>query len=301
MMKLGMHVDNWRHLDVSYQVPCEFAKDHGLKYVEFGTIDGDYFIQALGYNPHIPLHSDPLRLKKYLDSLGLKMSQLDAAYPMSCPEGQYRGIPYTIDAIQFAQAVGCPCVDTTDGASKPDGYTDDEVMVLIKQYYRVVLEWAESHEIIINVEPHGPYTTNPDTMERILSFFDSPWLRMNFDTGNTFIAGQDPVKFLKRFRHKLSHCHIKDVSESLARAAAARRRASPPPWWPSAKASTPTTSPAASNCSRRRSGTASCPSSAKPPRARSSRASTGCESRSPGRDETHCGLMIADCGFDSPR
>ncbi len=33
------------------------------------------------------------------------------------------------------------------------------------------------------------------------------------------LDGQDPVKFLKRFRHKLSHCHIKDVSEALARAA----------------------------------------------------------------------------------
>ncbi|MHC4477613.1 MAG: sugar phosphate isomerase/epimerase family protein [Planctomycetota bacterium] len=217
-MKLGMHVDNWRHLDVTYEVPCRFAKDHGLDYVEFGTIDGDYFIQALGYNPHIPLHSDPLKLKGYLDSMGLKVSQLDAAYPMSCPEGQYRGIGYTVRSIQFAKALGCPCVDTTDGGRKPEGYTDQEVMVLIKQYYRVVLEWAQRYDMIINVEPHGPYTTNPDTMEQILSFHDSPYLRMNFDTGNAFIAGQDPVKFLNRFRDKVSHCHIKDVSEELAEA-----------------------------------------------------------------------------------
>jgi inosose dehydratase len=218
MLKLGMHVDNWRHFDVTYEVPCQFAKDHEMEYIEFGTIDGDYFVQALGYNPHITLHSDPLKLKSYLDSLGLKTSQLDAAYPMSCPEGQYRGIGYTIRTIQFAKGLGCPCVDTTDGGRKPEGYTDDEVMVLMKQYYRVVLEWAESHDIIINVEPHGPYTTNPDTMEQILSFSDSPYLRMNMDTGNTFIAGQDPVAFLRRFRDKLSHCHIKDVSEELAKA-----------------------------------------------------------------------------------
>jgi sugar phosphate isomerase/epimerase len=218
MLKLGMHVDNWRHFDVPYQVPCEFAKEHGIEYVEFGTIDGDYFIEALGFNPHITLHSDPLKLKRYVDSLGLKVSQLDAAYPMSCPEGQFRGIGYTLRTIQFARALGCPCVDTTDGARKPDGYTDDEVMALIKQYYRVVLEWAERYDMIINVEPHGPYTTNPDTMERILSFFDSPYLRLNLDTGNTFIAGQDPVKFLRRFRDKVSYCHIKDVSEQLAKA-----------------------------------------------------------------------------------
>ncbi|MHC4463519.1 MAG: sugar phosphate isomerase/epimerase family protein [Planctomycetota bacterium] len=218
MIKLSMHVDNWRHLDVSYDVPCKFASDHDMEYVEFGTIDGDYFVQALGYNPHIPLHSDPMKLKDYLDSMGLKVSQLDAAYPMSCPEGQYRGIGYTIRAIQFAKAIGCPCVDTTDGGRKPEGYTDEEVMVLMKQYYRVVLEWAQRYDMIINVEPHGPYTTNPDTMEQILNFYDSPYLRMNFDTGNVFIAGQDPVEFLRRFRDKVSHCHIKDVSKELAEA-----------------------------------------------------------------------------------
>jgi len=218
MIHIGMHVDNWRHQDTPLKVPCEFAQRQGLKHIELGTIWGDYFVHSLGYNPHVPLHVDPLRLKSYLDGLGLQVSQIDAAYPISFPEGQYRGIPYTIDAIKFARTIGCPCVDTTDGATRPTGYTDDEVMILIKQYYRVILEWAESHEIIINVEPHGPYTTNPDTMEQILSMFDSPYLRMNFDTGNTFIAGNDPVKFLDRFKHKVTHVHIKDVSESLAKA-----------------------------------------------------------------------------------
>ena len=84
-----------------------------MEYVEFGTIDGDYFIQALGYNPHIPLHSDPLKLKTYLDSMGLKVSQLDAAYPMSYPEGQHRWIGYTTRAIRLAKALHCPCLDTT--------------------------------------------------------------------------------------------------------------------------------------------------------------------------------------------
>jgi sugar phosphate isomerase/epimerase len=41
---------------------------------------------------------------------------------------------------------------------------------------------------------------------------------MNMDTGNTFIAGQDPVAFLERFKDKVNHVHIKDVSPSLAAA-----------------------------------------------------------------------------------
>jgi sugar phosphate isomerase/epimerase len=39
---------------------------------------------------------------------------------------------------------------------------------------------------------------------------------MNMDTGNTFIAGQDPVAFLRQFVARVSHVHIKDVSETLA-------------------------------------------------------------------------------------
>lgn len=91
-------------------------------------------------------------------------------------------------------------------------------MDLMKSEYESILEVAEAHKVIVNIEPHGYFTTRPEMMERMLAFCDSPYLRMNMDTGNTFIAGQDPVAFLQRFLGKVSHVHIKDVSESLAKA-----------------------------------------------------------------------------------
>ena len=39
------------------------------------------------------------------------------------------------------------------------------------------------------------------------------------DLGNSFIAGNDPLEYLKRFRKYLRHVHIKDVSPQLAAAA----------------------------------------------------------------------------------
>ena len=39
------------------------------------------------------------------------------------------------------------------------------------------------------------------------------------DTGNSFIAGHDPLEYLKTLRPYVSHCHIKDVSAGLAAAA----------------------------------------------------------------------------------
>jgi sugar phosphate isomerase/epimerase len=120
-------------------------------------------------------------------------------------------------AIAWAAQISCPCVDTTDGLHRPEGMSDQESLALMKRSYRQIMQVAEAHEITVNVEPHGYFTTNPDAMAEMLAFVDSPLLRMNMDTGNTFIAGRDPVAFLRRFITKVSHIHVKDVSESLAR------------------------------------------------------------------------------------
>jgi sugar phosphate isomerase/epimerase len=92
-------------------------------------------------------------------------------------------------------------------------------MALMKRSYEKIVEVAEAHEIVVNIEPHGHFTTRPEFMERMLAFADSKWLRMNMDTGNTFIAGQEPPQFLSRFIDRVSHVHLKDVSPSLAAAA----------------------------------------------------------------------------------
>ncbi|MBI3682309.1 MAG: TIM barrel protein [Acidobacteria bacterium] len=218
MIRLGMHSDNWRHLDKPFEVAVNAAVELGLDCIEFGVFDGQYFIQALGYSPHLPLSTDPAKLRRYLDSKGLQVSQIDAAYPLTSPDTGPYGVPYVRRAILFAEAIGCPCVDTTDGAAKPEGYTDEEILALMKHNLRLILETAEEHKVIVNVETHGPYTTNLETMRRIMGFFESEYLRVNFDTGNTYISGNDPLEFLKGVRKWVSHCHVKDVSAELAAA-----------------------------------------------------------------------------------
>ena len=86
-----------------------------------------------------------------------------------------------------------------------------------------ILKVAEAHGIIVNIEPHGYFTTNPDFLSEMLAFSDSPFLRLNLDTGNVFIAGQNPVAFVKRFLNRVDHLHLKDVSPSLAAAARGRQ------------------------------------------------------------------------------
>ena len=215
-MKIGFHTDAFNSSYFSFEACLQWAQKNKVHYIECGLIDGVSWIHGLGYQPHVALYEDPLLLRKKMESYGLQFSQVDAAYPLSGKDGPLRGVSYVLKSIQWANLIGCPCVDTTDGMHKPEGLTDSEAMDMMKRSYEQIIEVAEAHKIIVNIEPHGYFTTKPDMMERMLNFCDSPYLKMNMDTGNTFIAGQDPVEFLKRFTSRLGHVHIKDVSESLA-------------------------------------------------------------------------------------
>ena len=212
MIALGMHANNWRALGGNFRVAAEAAVRFGLSHIELSAIQTQHYVQALGYEPSVSLQSNPRALKRYLDQLGLTASQLDASFPMMGPEGSTFGVQYVQQAIRFAAELGCPMVDTADGESKPEGYSDEEVFRITCQNYRQCLCWAEDYGVIINVEPHGPYTTNGDFLQRLFSHFESEYLRFNFDTGNTLLGGQDPLQYLKRFRKYVSHCHIKDVA-----------------------------------------------------------------------------------------
>lgn len=216
MITLGIHTDNWRPLSLGFETACEKILAVGLRDIEFAVIHGQNFISALGYDPGVSLQSNPRALRRYLDRQGLTVSQIDGSYPLMGPDGSAFGVAYVQQSIRFAAELGCPMVDTVDGAAVIPGLSVDEVFRITCDNYRQCLRWAEDYEVILNVETHGPYTSNVEFLHRLFDHFDSEYLRFNLDTGNTFIAGHDPLAFCKEFRGYLTHCHIKDVAGSLS-------------------------------------------------------------------------------------
>jgi sugar phosphate isomerase/epimerase len=216
MIEIGFHTDAFNSSYWNFEQCLQWAQKNDVHYIECGTIDGVSWLHGLGYQPHVALWEDPVALRKKMDSYGVQFSQLDAAYPLSLPNADSLGTRYIINSIRWASLAGCTHIDTTDHMHKPAGLTDDQAMEMMKRIYGEVLETAVHYNMIINIEPHGYYTTKPDFMAQMLNFFDTPLLRMNMDTGNTFIAGQDPVAFLTRFKDRVSHVHVKDVSQTLA-------------------------------------------------------------------------------------
>ena len=217
-MKIGFHTDAFNSAYFNFEKCLQWAQTNGLHYIECGLIDGVSWIHGLGYQPHVALYEDPVLLRRKMEGYGVHFSQVDAAYPLSGKDGPLRGVPYVMKAIAWAAQAGSPCVDTTDGLHAPAGLADNEALDLMKRSYQQIIEVAEAHRITVNIEPHGYFTTNPEFMARMLAFCDSAYLRMNMDTGNTFVAGREPAEFLARFFDRLGHVHLKDVSASLAAA-----------------------------------------------------------------------------------
>jgi sugar phosphate isomerase/epimerase len=218
MMRIGFHTDAFNSSYWNFEKCLQWAQANNVHRIECGIIDGVSWIHGLGYQPHVALYEDPLLLRRKMEKYGVRFSQVDAAFPLSGKDGPLYGVPYVLKTIPWAKLAGCERIATTDGLHKPEGLSDSEAMEIMKRSYGQIIEVAEAYEITINIEVHGYFTTNPDMMAKMLAFCDSPYLRMNMDTGNTYIAGQDPVAFCERFKHKVTHAHIKDVSRSLAAA-----------------------------------------------------------------------------------
>ena len=215
-MKIGFHTDAFNSAYWNFEKCLAWAQQNDVHFIECGVIDGVSWIHGLGYQPHIALYEDPLLLRRKMENYGVRFSQVDAAFPLSGSDGPLYGVPYVLKTIPWAKHAGCPCIATTDGLHQPHNLTDAAALESMKRSYGQIIEVAEAYEITINIEVHGYFTTHPDRVAQMLDFCDSPYLRMNMDTGNTYIAGQDPVAFFQRFQDKVTHVHVKDVSQSLA-------------------------------------------------------------------------------------
>lgn len=217
-MRISFHTDAFNTSFKNFDFALDWARQNDVHNIECGLIDGPSWIQGLGYQPHVPLYLDPMELRKKMASYGVQFSQVDAAYPLSDRDGVWYGVPYVLKTIPWAYLAGSPCIATTDGLHQPTCYDDKTALARMKDSYCRILEVAENYGMKINIELHGYFTTNLAYLQEMLDFADSPLLGVNFDTGNVFIAGNDPVEFLKLIINKVNHVHIKDVSESLAAA-----------------------------------------------------------------------------------
>jgi sugar phosphate isomerase/epimerase len=80
------------------------------------------------------------------------------------------------------------------------------------------LRTAQRYGIYIGIEPHQSISRTTAGLCRIGSLVDSPFLKFNYDTGNAYLAGEDPYEGLRAVRDRLIHVHAKDIAITHAAA-----------------------------------------------------------------------------------
>jgi sugar phosphate isomerase/epimerase len=205
---VGVNMEFIRSQDKSLAAGVEVAARLGYKYVEPMVHNGRELLSEAGYFHSFSLDDDPLEMKDILDQNGVKPSGLSAHCPLMRPE---ISVPYLQKAIHLAAAIGAPVVNTDEGI-RPSWVSADEAFPIMKYTLSTVMRIAERYGIFIGIEPHQSISRTTEGLLKIVGLVDSPLLRVNYDTGNVYLAGGDPYEGLKAVSHLLVHVHAKDIT-----------------------------------------------------------------------------------------
>ena len=205
---IGVNMEFVRHGDKSFEWGVEKAAELGYDYVEPMVHWGRELLSEAGYFHSVSMLDDPYRVKRACEKAGIRLSGLSSHTPLCKPE---IGTEYLKQAVRFAAECGAPVVNTDEGP-KPKWTSVEEDHVLMKYTLREAANVAEPRGIKIGIEPHQQYSKSPAGLERIFRLVESPAIGLNFDTGNSYLCGHDPLKWLEKIIDSTVHVHAKDIS-----------------------------------------------------------------------------------------
>jgi sugar phosphate isomerase/epimerase len=205
---IGVNMEFVRHDDKSFEWGVAKAAELGYEYVEPMVHWGRELLSEAGYFHSVSMLDDPLRIKRACQKSGIKLSGLSAHSPVIKPE---IGTEYLKQAVRYAAECGAPVINTDEGP-KPAWTTEEEDYLLMKYVLHEVAAVAEPRGILVGIEPHQQYSKTPKGLDRISRLVDSKSIGINFDTGNSYLGGQDPYAWLESVLDRLVHLHAKDIS-----------------------------------------------------------------------------------------
>jgi sugar phosphate isomerase/epimerase len=197
-----------RHDDKSFEWGVEKAAELGYEYVEPMVHWGRELLSEAEYFHSVSMLDDPYRIRRACEKAGIKLSGLSGHSTLCKPD---IAVDYIKQAVRFAAECGAPVVNTDEGIKQP-WTTVEEDHVLMRYTLHEVAAVAEPRGILIGLEPHQQYSQTPAGLDRIWGLVKSPSIGINFDTGNSYLAGQDPIAWLRHVKDRLVHLHAKDIS-----------------------------------------------------------------------------------------
>ena len=210
-VQIGVNLEFARGADRSFEAAMAEAAALGFRYVEPMVHWGRELLSAAGYFHTVSMLDDPHRVRRAAERHGLSIVALSAHSPLCRPD---ISTDYLKQAVRFAKECGAPVICTDDGPNRPGWASADENHVLIRYVLEEVLPMAEARGITVALETHAEYTATQAGLDRIFALVSSPALKINFDTGNTYLSGNDPHVWIDQIIDRVSHVHAKDISQA---------------------------------------------------------------------------------------
>lgn len=207
--RLSLNMEYCRSADKGFEEGVRIAKEIGYDYIEPMVHTGWELLSEVQYFHSFSMEEDPLLMKEICDKYGMQVSSLSGHSPLMKPEA---AVSRLTKAIIFADILKAPFVNT-DEMVKPDWMDDEFAHQSMKYSLTKASQVAARHKVHICVEPHGIYTKTVEGLMRIVNLVKSPWIGVNWDTGNSYLAGvEDPYDGLTAVREHVRHIHAKDIS-----------------------------------------------------------------------------------------
>jgi len=208
-IKVGLMLEAVRHQDKPFVWGVEKAAEIGYEYVEPMLHTGRELLSEAGYYHSVSQFEDPLWVAEVVESHGLKLSGFSSHAPLCKPEISLEWLKMS---IRFADYAGAPVINTDEGP-KPSWTSKEMDYTLMTYTLTEAAKVAERHGVKIGLEPHQQYSKTREGLDSIYELVDSPAIGINFDTGNSYLAGlSDPYDWLEHVKDRVVHVHAKDIS-----------------------------------------------------------------------------------------
>ena len=212
---IGVNLEFVRRGDKSLAYGISSAAKIGYDYVEPCFLMGRCLLSNAGYCHVTSMDTDPARIKDMVGQAGVKISALSTHSDLLNTEW---GVLYARRGIRYAKALGVDIVQICEDMYPPKWMSEQDAYDVMRINLRSIAETCAENGVYLGIEQHGPYTSKIKSLLRILELVDSPWIKVNYDCGNTFLGGEDPYAMLDAVIGKVVHVHAKDISMKQAEA-----------------------------------------------------------------------------------
>lgn len=207
--RVAANMEFVRSADKGFEEGVQIASELGYRWIEPMVHTGWELLSEVHYFHSFSMEEDPLLMREICERNGVGVSSISGHSPLMKPEA---AVPRLTRAVVLADAVGAHFVNS-DEMVKPDWMDDQHAHEVMRYTLEKAALVAARHAVYICLEPHGVYTKTSEGLLRIVDLVPSPWIQVNWDTGNAYLAGvEDPYDALERVAARVHHVHAKDIS-----------------------------------------------------------------------------------------